>query len=239
VGIKRAFLALSLSLKHDAHPALGSCHMVVRSEIEKQVLDLPYVTISQWKRMVLGKIEFDLKCKGREAKKRGTFLQKEKAAEEWGNRQVCGTKKALQIRRECECFGVALWQAGVDVRKPDIHFEDETLSFEGLLTNSTTAARADETDAELMDDYGASDTEFQFEDLYCISAKAQRHAAHGAPRREWTEKAWVAGSKITVTAPAHPRQQKQVNMKDARQRVAECRQVRKLRMSKRKCSPCY
>merc|ERR1712048_426481 len=133
----------------------GSSHMAVRSEIEKQVLDLPYVTSSQWKRMVLGKIEIDLKCKGREAKNRVAFLQKEKAAEEWGNRQVCGTKRALQIRRECECFGVALWQAGVDVRKPDIDFEDETLSFEGLLTNSTTAARADEIDAELID-YGAS-----------------------------------------------------------------------------------
>merc|ERR1712151_824802 len=168
---------------HDAHPALGSCHVAVRSEIEKQLLDIPYATISQWTRVVLGKIELDLKCRGREARKRGAFLQNEKAAEEWGYLQVCGTRKALQIRRESECFGAALWQAGVDVRKPDIHFEDETLLFEGLLTNSTMAASANETDAELMGDYGASDAEFQFEYLYCLSAKAQRHAAHGAPRR--------------------------------------------------------
>jgi len=239
-GIRRAFLAMSLSFKHDAHPALGTCRAAVRSEIEKQLQDRPCVTIPLWERMVLGKVDIDLKCKWREAKKRGALLQKEKAAEEWAYRQVCGTRKALEIRGACECFGAALWQAGLDVCKPDVYFENET--FEGLLVNSTMSACANETDEDWIDellgyDNGSVDMEFQFDEEDCEGAKALRYAAHGAPRRLWTGKAWVAGSKIKVTAPVHPRQQKQANVKDARQRVAEGRHVRKLRRSKRKFSP--
>merc|ERR1712187_41112 len=171
------------------------------------------------------------------ARKRVVALQKEKAAVEWGNRQVCGTRKALEIRKECECFGAALWQAGAYVRKPDIHFDDETFTFEGLLTNCTMAACSNETDDDRIDIDVLADMEFQFSDEECISAKAQRHAAHGAPRREWTGKAWVSGSRIKVTAPVHPRQQKHVNVKDARQRVAEGRNVRRLRRYRWKPSP--
>merc|ERR1712187_720942 len=179
----------------------------------------------------MGKIDIDMRCAWREAKKRSESLRIEAAVEAWAHRQVDGTRRALQIRSACECFGAALWHAGVDVHMPEVCFEHEKQEFEGLLTNCTAAARADESDEDGLGD-GSADTEFTFIDEECISAKAQRHLANGAPRREWTGTAWVASLKIKVKAPVHPRQQKHANVKDARQRGAEARHLRTLRRSK-------
>merc|ERR1712217_614234 len=194
-------------------------------------LDLPCVTLASWERFVLGKIDIAMRCAWREAKKRSESLRIEAAAEAWAYRQVDGTRRALQIRSACECFGASLWHAGVDVHMPEICFEHEKQEFEGLLTNCTAAARADESDEDWWGD-GSADTEFTFIDEEGISAKAQRHSANGAPRREWTGKVWVAGSKIKVKAPVHPRQQKQANVKGARQRGAEARHLRALKKSR-------
>jgi len=206
--------------------------MAVRSEIESQLADPPCVTIAKWARLVVGKIDTDLRCAGIEATKRSVFLREEKAAEEWAHREVCGTRQALQIRKECECFGVVLWQAGINVSAADRFFEHKERAFEGLLTNSTVAARTEDHHEAWIDDDGA-DVEFQCEDEQCISAKAWRHSAHGAPfMREWTAKAWVAGSRLKVKAPVHPRQQKQANVRHARKDVAEARRLRCLMKSR-------
>merc|ERR1712187_839769 len=57
-GVQRAFLALWLAFKHDAHPALGTCRMSVRAELRKQL----HMTVHLWQRIVSGKIEIDMKC---------------------------------------------------------------------------------------------------------------------------------------------------------------------------------
>merc|ERR1711966_104791 len=112
--------------------------------------------------------------------------------------------------------------------------------FDMLLANSTAIARADEEDdlyAEYEDPFEFYDelpTECQYDDVvgyfddYCCP-KAQRRAAHGAPRRFQTEKACLAGEKIKAKAPARARQQKQSLVAGARQSIAETRRLRTAR----------
>jgi len=166
-------------------------------------------------------------------------IRAEQAAEEWARQQVQGTREALLVRSNCESLGAALWHAGAHVDKPPSFVMDSVDGFEMLLANSTAHARADEDELHAQNDdaFACCDElpkEYQYDDVagyvndFC-SAKAQRHAAHGAPRRLRTEKAWVAGERMKARAPARARQQKQALRAGARQSIADTRRLRTVR----------
>lgn len=239
-GKGRAFLAASLSLKSIAHPALGSCCEMVREETLRQLESIyNELVVGKWQHLVLAKLDHDHWCAGKEASKRSADLRAEKVAEAWACQEVLGTQKALEVRRTCESFGAVLYHGGVDVslipadclqRGGDCGAE----AFEGLLVHSIALARAEEGPEEHeLESPEHNKVWEKFEDEYYIGAKGQRRAAHGARRRLCSETAWVAGSKISAKAPAHPRQQKRARMVGARCQIADARYVRSLRRSMR------
>lgn len=217
--VPRAFLAVWMCFKNDDHPALGGCGTAVTKALREQV---PMIIAAERRR-----------------EHERLALRAEQAAEEWARQQVQGTREALLVRSNCESLGAALWHAGAHVDEPPRFIMDAVGGFEMLLANSTAHARADEDELhaqsdDVFDCYDDLPTECQYDDVvgyvddFCC-AKAQRRAAHGAPRRLHTEKAWVAGEKMKARAPARARQQKQALVAGARQSIADTRRLRTVR----------
>jgi len=208
----RAFLAAWMCFKNDNHPALGGCGTAVTKVLREQVP------------MIIALEE---------------GIRAEQAAEEWARQQVQGTQEALLVRSNCESLGAVLWHAGAPVDKPPHFIMDAVDGFEMLLAYSTAHARADEDELHVQSDdafdcYDDLPKECQYDDVvgyvddFC-SAKAQRRAAHGAPRRLHNEKTWVAGEKLKARAPACARQQKRSLVAGARQSIAATRRLRTVR----------
>jgi hypothetical protein len=208
-----------MCLKNDADPALGECCDAIREALKKEV---PWFVAIERRRE-------------RERLSEEAERLSEEAAEQWADAQVRGTHVALLMRTYCESFGAVLWRAGVDV-SPQIA-ENEPIAFEGFLANSTAHARVEELDGENTPGEDDPSTELAV-DLYddvvgyiddYQGPRMHRRAAHGAPRRFCTEKAWVHGQKIRAKAPVRARQQKHEEVLEARQKIAEIRRVRRLR----------
>lgn len=222
----RAYLAAWMCFKNDSHPALGDCKADVYTILCKQMPSF----LAEERRTE----------RERAAAEQARII--EEAAAAWARQEVRGTDDALQVRRACESLGAALWHAGADVEEPLHHISRAEDAFEGLLANTTAIARADEEEDE---DQSEDDLLFnvqlesQYDDVVLNryvndyrGAKELRRAAHGAPRRLRTEKAWVGGEKVRASAPARARRQKQALVVGARQSIADVRRVRTLRRSK-------
>merc|ERR1712176_82068 len=89
----------------------------------------------------------------------------EQVAEAWAREQVRGTLEALRIRRACESLSAALWHAGADVDEPLLSHSTTEVAFEGLLANSTAAARADEAGDDALQSDDDLALEFQYDDV--------------------------------------------------------------------------
>jgi hypothetical protein len=141
-------------------------------------------------------------------------LYKEIAAEQWALQEVCGTVKAMQVRRFCESFGaVYMRSAGADFMPLEeltqCRLNKEYQYFDGLLANSTIAARGEERE----EDHGVDGIEdvtpelLYYNDI-CFGARDRRRAEHGARRRTEKENTWKEGVKIQERNLTRPRQQK-------------------------------
>jgi hypothetical protein len=233
-GQQPAYLACWLCFKNESHVLGSSLSLAVRVELAKQ--------------MPLSKAEAEAeRQRERERVAAERARLEEEAAEEWARTQVLGTDEALQMRTACESLGLLLWYAGAEVPEPSAlaELESRVQTFDGLLVNSTWAARVEDSVDDWDDDFEI-ETEFQYEDEYCVCAKSQRRASHGAPRRVRTEKAWAAlpsglesevpatrprKEKLKARVPAHPRGQKQALVVGARQDLAQARRLRSMRQS--------
>jgi len=214
----RAYLAAWMCLKNESHVALGPHHAAVRAYHEDHV-------------------PLFIEQRRRDRLRRERAREHEETAEAWARAQVCGTVEVLRARDICESFASVLVRAGLDADisgsnhcvNGTAHVRQEA-GFEGLLVSSTTQARADES--EDVFEENAFEADMQCDDVlgYVLdytAIKTQRRAAHGAPRRFCTEKAWVGGQKVKVKALAHSRQQKHSLEAGDRRRNADVRQVRR------------
>jgi hypothetical protein len=187
--------------------------------------------MEKWKSLVMAWDVRDLRCGWRQARARS----KEKAAEQWAVQEVCGTVKAMQVRKLCESFGVALMQAGgtyfMSLEEVMHHRRDNAYqSFDGLLANSTIIARVGENDDHRMDEIEEDVMpELLYEDEPCFGARGLRRAEHGAPRHTKKEKAWIEGIRIETRKLAHPRRQKRSVAVPARHDAPVARQLRRSR----------
>jgi hypothetical protein len=217
--------------KNGKHPALGDCSVAAKQALQEQT---PRFIAAERRRE-------------RERQAIEEAIRAERAAEEWARQQVQGTRQAMMVRNNCESLGTALWYAGALAESPSF-IMDLVDGFDMLLANSTVRARADEeddlyaADGDLFECYEELLSECQYDDVvgyvddYCCP-KAQRRAAHGAPRRFQTEKVCVAGEKMKAKAPVRARQQKQSSVAGARHSIAETRRLRNARRSQHKQHP--
>lgn len=228
----RAFLAAWLSFKHTSHPALGEHADAVRQALSKQIAELPISAAAARAERLRQQEEIAAEWR----------RQQEERAEEWARQQVRGTEEALLKRQSFESLGCWLKMAGAIVETPcslsDYRYGD---TFDGLLANSTSEARAEENDHSLDVDYEDGDLELdfpQYDDMVGYiedysGQRTRRHSRHGVYGRVVTEKSWIAGEKVKAQAPGRPKQQKQALVAHARGDVAEARRLRMSKKAKR------